>query len=1090
MKKVLWFLTIFIFVFAFSLEASGKESKKGEQSESRKSSVDFSNINLRLLGPAVFGGRISDLAVNPNNKKEFYVAVASGGVWKTTNAGVTFEPIFDTYGSFSIGCVAIDPNNPFVVWVGTGENNSQRSVSWGDGVYKSIDGGKTWKNVGLKQSEHIGKIVINPSNSNIVYVAAQGPLWGPGGDRGLYKTTDGGQTWEQILKISENTGVTDVVMDPRNPDVLYCASYQRRRHVWTLINGGPEAAIYKTTDGGKTWEKVQNGLPSGDLGRIGLGISPANPDIIYAIIEGNEGKGGIYRSTDRGASWEKRNSWFSPSAQYYHEVFCDPKNPERVFFIDTYLRVTEDGGKTLKRVSNNNRHVDDHVVWIDPDDTRHLLVGGDGGLYETFDDGITWRFFANIPTGQFYRITCDNSEPFYYVYGGTQDNNTWGGPSRTTSSGGITNEDWFLVVGGDGYKANVDPINPNIVYAMWQYGNLIRYDRKSGEVFYIQPQPEKGEALRWNWDTPMLLSQHSNTRIYICANKVFRSDDRGQSWKVISPDLTRQIDRNKLPVMGKIWSPEAVAKNASTSFYGNIVAFAESPLDENILVVGTDDGLIQITTDGGKNWQKIDKFPNVPETTYVSDVFTSHHNKNVIYATFDNHKNADFKPYVLMTTDLGKTWQSISSNLPENGPAYTIVEDFKDPNLLFLGTEFGLFVTTNRGKEWTQLKSKFPTIAVRDLEIQKRENDLVVGTFGRGIYILDDFSFMRNLNDSVLNKTEAIIFPVKPALIYNEDDSKKKEDLGSSFWRADNPPFGATFTYYLRDEIKTKKQIRKEKEKKLEDEGKSISYPSFDELTAEDLEQKPLLVFKIYDETGNIVRTLTTNPKKGFNRITWDLRYPDTSPVTDTTNINKAQGMPVVPGKYKVQMFKSVDGKLTAITEPVEFECKLLNNLTLPPKDMANLDAFRKRIAKLQNAILGTNSLLKEVKTKVNSIKNSFLLSMSYKDETINRLREMQVVLDSLNMILNGNPTIQRLNENQPPSVVERLNYILWGLWATTQEPTETQMKSFSTARDELSTVIKKLKGIIEVEIPALEKELDKVGAPWTPGRIPDVDNL
>ncbi|MFN3305676.1 MAG: VPS10 domain-containing protein [Candidatus Kapaibacteriota bacterium] len=1087
-KSILFLVCFILLIFKSEFILSKPISAKTSKTEDTLR-VDFDNIKLRLLGPAVFGGRVSDLAVNPNNKNEFYVGVASGGIWKTTNAGVTFTSVFDNYGSFSIGCLTIDPSNPHTIWAGTGENNSQRSVSWGDGVYKSTDGGKTWKNMGLKNSEHIGKIIVHPSNSNIVYVAAQGPLWGPGGDRGLYKTTDGGKTWERALFISDNTGVTDVVMDPRNPDVLYCASYQRRRHVWTLINGGPEAAIYKTTDGGKNWEKLQNGLPSGDLGRIGLGLSPANPDYIYAIIEGNEGKGGIYRSTDRGASWEKRNSWFSPSAQYYHEVFCDPTNPERVFFIDTYLRLTEDGGKTLKIVSNKNRHVDDHVVWMDPDNPKHFLVGGDGGLYETYDNGNTWRFFANIPTAQFYRISCDNSEPFYYVYGGTQDNNTWGGPSRNTSSGGITNEDWFLVVGGDGYKAQIDPKNPNIVYAMWQYGNLVRYDRKSGEVFYIQPQPEKNEALRWNWDTPMLISQHSETRLYICANKVFRSDDRGQSWKVISPDLTRQIDRNKLPVMGKIWSPEAVAKNASTSFYGNITAFAESPIDENILAVGTDDGLIHLTTDCGANWMKIEKFPGIPETTYVSDIFLSHHNKNYLYATFDNHKNADFKPYVLMSTDFGKSWISIASNLPENGSVYTIVEDFVDPNLLFVGTEFGLFVSTNQGKKWIKLKGNFPTIAVRDLEIQKRENDLVVGTFGRGVYILDDFSFMRFLNDTILSK-EAIVFPIKPALIYNLDESRSKEDLGSSFWRAENPPFGAVFTYYLREEFKTKKQKRKEIEKKIEEEGKSISYPSFDSLTAEDLEQKPLLILKIYDSFGNVVRTLTAPPKKGFNRIVWDLRYPDTSPASDTTDVNKAQGMPIVPGKYSVQMFKSLDGMISTLTEPIEFECKLLNNVTLPASDLSKLDEFRRRVAKLQNAVMGANGLLKEIKYKVNSIKNALLLSSNNSDSVLNLIRDVQASLDTINMKLNGNPTLYRLNENQPPSVVNRLYYILWGLWATTQEPTETQRKSFSYAKEELAMVIDKLKNISQNVIPNLEKLLDSINAPWTPGRIPNIDDL
>lgn len=494
---VKFIIVIFTFVFSISV-LSSKDVLKGKTKEPEKNVISLDGIKLRLIGPAVFGGRISDLAVNPKNKSEFYVSFASGGVWKTTNAGITFEPIFDSQGSFSIGCIAIDPSNPHIIWVGTGENNSQRSVSWGDGIYKSSNGGKTWKNMGLKNSEHIGKIIVHPHNSNIVYVASQGPLWGPGGDRGLYKTTDGGQTWDLVLKISENTGITDVIYDPRNPDLLYAASYQQRRHVWTLINGGPEAAIYKSTDGGKSWEKLTNGLPEGELGRIGLGISPANPDIIYAIIEATDGKGGIYRSTDRGASWEKRNSWFSPSAQYYHEIFCDPKDPERVFFIDTYLRLTEDGGKNLKIISNKNRHVDDHAVWIDPDNSSHFFVGGDGGLYETYDNGNTWRFFANLPTGQFYRISCDNSYPFYYVYGGTQDNNTWGRLSRTISSGGITNEDWFLVVGGDGYEVQVDPDNPNIVYAMWQYGSLVRYDRKSGEVFYIQPQPEENDMLRWN----------------------------------------------------------------------------------------------------------------------------------------------------------------------------------------------------------------------------------------------------------------------------------------------------------------------------------------------------------------------------------------------------------------------------------------------------------------------------------------------------------------------------------------------------------------------------------------------------------------
>ncbi|MCB0834784.1 MAG: glycosyl hydrolase, partial [Bacteroidetes bacterium] len=747
-------------------------------------------------------------------------------------------------------------------------------------------GGKNWKNMGLKNSEHIGKIIVDPSNSNVVYVAAQGPLWGPGGDRGLYKTTDGGENWEQVLKISENTGVSDLVMDPRDHAVLYASSYQRRRHVWTLINGGPESAIHKSTDGGKTWAKLTEGLPSGDVGRIGLALAPSQPDMIYAIVEAAENKGGFFRSEDRGATWEKRSSYMSSSPQYYNEIICDPLDADRVYSLDTWMQISEDGGKTFSRLGNENRHVDDHALWINPQNTRHLIIGGDGGIYESYDRGKTYRFFSNLPVTQFYRITADQAEPFYNVYGGTQDNNSWGAPSRSTNAGGITNEDWYLVVGGDGYEAQVDPTDPNIVYGEYQYGGLVRYDRKSGEVLFIQPQPGKGEADRWNWDTPIQISPHNNKRLYAAANRLYRSDDRGQSWEAISPDLTRQIDRNKLPVMGKVWSPEAVAKNASTSLYGNIVSFAESPLKADLLFVGTDDGLVQISEDGGKNWRKVDKFPAVPDVTYVSDVLPSLHNENVVYAAFDNHKNADFKPYLLKSSDKGKTWTSIRGNLPGNGPVYTVVEDHVNPNLLFCGTEYGLFFTVDGGKKWVALKGEFPTIAVRDLEIQKRENDLVVGTFGRGIYILDDYSPLRAVNEDQM-KSDALLFPVKDALMYMPDYSRQKDDAGTMLWRAKNPDFGATFTYYLKESIKTRKQKRKDAEKEAEKAKKSIQYPSFEALTEEDREQAPYLIFTIEDMNGQVIRRLTAPATAGLQRITWDLRYPDVAPILDKSESNK-----------------------------------------------------------------------------------------------------------------------------------------------------------------------------------------------------------
>lgn len=1082
---------IYLFFLSLALLLPSEVYTKPKDKVEKKDTTDkftpsvFSGLSFRLIGPAATSGRVGDFAVNPENKSEFYVAISSGNVWKTTNKGISFTPIFDSYGSYSIGCLALDPNNPFVLWVGSGENNSQRSVGYGDGIYKSTDGGKSFTNMGLKKSEHIGKILIDPRNSNVIYVAAQGPLWGPGGDRGLYKSIDGGKSWEQSLKISENTGVTDAVFDPRDPDVIYCASYQRRRHVWTLINGGPESAIYKTTDAGKTWNKLTSGLPAVDMGKIGLAIPPSNPDIVYATIEAASGEGGFYKSTDRGASWSKVNSFVSGSAQYYQEIICDPIDENVIYNLDTYSHVSYDGGRTFVRLSNRYRHVDDHALWIDPDNNNYLLMGGDGGIYESYDRGETWRYFPNLPTTQYYRVAADNSEPFYYVYGGTQDNNTWGGPSRTTNSGGITNEDWFMVVGGDGYKAQIDPKDPNIVYAQWQYGNLIRFDRKSGEVFYIQPQPEKGEELRWNWDTPLTLSHHSNTRIYIAANKVFRSDDRGQSWKAISPDLTRQIDRNKLPVMGKIWGPDAVAKNASTSLYGNIIALVESPLNENLIIVGTDDGLIQITEDGGKNWRKIDKFPGIPETTYVSDVFTSQFDDKVIYVTFNNHKNNDFKPYVIKSTDKGQTWKSISSNLPENGPVWTINEDHKNPDLLFVGTEFGAFFTFNGGEKWIQFKSGLPTISVRDIEIQRRENDLILGTFGRGIYILDDYTPLRYVSKELFEMSYHI-FPVKDALMYNEDDSRSKNDHGETFYRAKNPPFGATITFYVKEKVKTLREKRIEEEKKLEKEGKPIVYPSPAQLKAEDSELKPYLIAKIMDEESNTIRLLTTSMTPGINRLTWDLRYPDTSPVDDKTDVNKSSGMAVMPGKYKIVLAQSVNGVISVVSDTVEFIAKVLENNTLPAKDRKSRVEFQKKVARLQNAVFGANNAISALKTQLGAIKNSFMLSPNVKKDAIMKVTNLERELDRLNESINGDKSLAKRNENQPPSINDRLIYILWGIWSTSSEQTKTQIDAYNIASDAFEKVLASLKNIAEKDIIELNKELDNLGSPWTPGRIPN----
>jgi len=1070
------FLLIFLFLLSFGVAQDKKDVMKSDT---------FSGLKFRSIGPAFTSGRIADFAVNPDNPSEYYVGVASGNIWKTVNNGTTYEPVFENYGAYSIGSLAMDPNNHNVVWAGTGENNSQRALGYGDGVYKTVDGGKSWKNMGLKSSRQIGKILIDPNNSDIVYVAAEGSVWGPGGERGLYKTTDGGKTWKAVLTISEDTGVSDMVMDPRDSKVIYAASHQRRRHVFTKIDGGPETAIFKTTDGGKTWDKLTKGLPSVDMGAIGLAISPVNPDVVYAIIEAAEGKGGFFRTTNRGATWKKMSSHVSNSPQYYNEIFCDPKDVNKVYSMETVSKVTEDGGKTWSRLSLKYRHVDDHALWIDPADTEHLLIGGDGGIYETFDGGSEWVHKSNLPVTQFYRVTVDNSEPFYYVYGGTQDNNTLGGPSQNTSSMGVTSGEWFVTKGGDGFWSRVDPENPDIVYSESQYGYLARYDRKSGESISIKPQPPSGEAYRWNWNSPLIISPHSNTRLYFGANKLFKSDDRGNSWKVLDGDLTRQIDRNKLKVMGKIWPPEAVAKNASTSLYGTIVSLDESPLQEDLIYVGTDDGLIQVTEDAGKTWRKIEKFPDVPEFAYVSDVFASKHNPNVVYASFDNRKRDDFKPYLLKSDNKGKSWESISNNLPQNGTVHTIEQDHVNPDLLFVGTEFGIFFSINGGQKWIQLKSGIPTISVRDLAIQKRENDLVLATFGRGFYILNDYTPLRTVSEELLNK-DAHIFPIKDALLFHQKGGKYGQ--GSTSYTAENPPYGATFTYYLKKSILTKKEKRKKAEKEAIKEGKEISYPSFERLREEDEEIPPYLLFTITDETGKEIKKIKTSARKGLKRISWNLRYPSTRPPREKSKeYSDNNGQIVVPGTYNVSMGKVVEGVYTELVPPQPFEVIPLNNVTLPAEDRNTVLAFQKKAFELGRVVMGASETADELSERIKRIKIAISNTPNAGMELMTQALKIEDDIKEILIAFNGDRSIIKRNANQPPSINRRLSNVIYGNYSNSSAVTETVKEQYRIVKEEFKPVYEKMKKLIEVDLKNLEKSMEEAGVPWTPGRLPEL---
>ncbi|MEM9058221.1 MAG: glycosyl hydrolase, partial [Pseudomonadota bacterium] len=544
-------------------------------------SKTFAGLELRNIGPALMSGRVADIAVHPEHRHVWYVAVGSGNLWKTVNAGTTWEPIFDDQSSYSVGAVTLDPNRPDTVWLGTGENTSGRHVGYGDGVYRSLDGGKTWTNMGLTESEHIGSIVVDPRDSDVVFVAAQGPLWSPGGERGLFKSTDGGETWNNVLSAGEYTGVNEVHMDPHNPDVLIASTQQRARSVAALINGGPESGIYKSTDGGDSWRELTEGLPDEDMGRIGLAYSPVDSDVVYATIELRHRKGGFWRSLDGGESWEKRNDYLSGGTgpHYYQEIFASPHDVDTVYQMDVRMHVTTDGGANFETVPHEGKHSDNHALVFDPNVPGYLLAGSDGGLYETFDRGANWRFIANLPVTQFYKIAVDNDEPFYNVYGGTQDNNTQGGPSRTQSLHGIRNSDWFVTLFGDGHQPATDPSNPDIVYSEWQQGNLARYDRKNGEIVYIQPQPGPGEpAERFNWDSPILVSPHDPKRLYHASQRLWRSDDRGDSWRPVSPDLSRGQDRLTLPLMGRVWSIDSLWDLYAMSKFGNITSISESPL--------------------------------------------------------------------------------------------------------------------------------------------------------------------------------------------------------------------------------------------------------------------------------------------------------------------------------------------------------------------------------------------------------------------------------------------------------------------------------------------------------------------------------
>ncbi len=831
------------------------------------------------------------------------------------------------------------------------------------------------------------------------------------------------------------------------------------------------------------------------MGRIGLVVPSTERDVIVATVEALADDKGTYRSDDGGGNWNKLNGIISGSPQYYQELSADPTVPGRLYSMDTFLQTSDDGGRTWRRAGEKNKHVDNHALWVDPDDSRHVLVGCDGGLYESYDRCTTWNFFANLPLTQFYKVEVDRDTPFYNVVGGTQDNQTWGGPSRTNNDHGIRNSDWWFVLGGDGFQPRVDPTDPNIVYGSYQHGELYRYDRKSGERTEIQPQPEPGEpGSHWNWDSPLIISPFSHTRLYFASQRLYRSDDRGDNWKPVSPDLTRQLDRNKLEIMGRVWSIDAVAKNASTSFYGNIVAVDESPLREGLLLVGTDDGLVQVSEDAGAHWRRIASFPGVGEYAYVSRVVASRFDARTIYATFDRHKIGDFKPYVLKSKDLGRSWTSISGDLPANCTVYGFVQDTKDPNLLFAGTEFGLYCTQDGGKRWMKLSSGLPIQCIRDVTIQAREDDLVVATFGRGFYILDDLSPLRLVNTEAKLAQEAVMLPVRKSLLYVQASpmgGKGKAEQGESFYVAENPPYGVTLTYYLKDDYKSRREQRRALEKTVIKGGGDTFYPPWDSVRAEEREEAPTVLLTVTDAQGQVVRRLTGPPKAGFQRVAWDFRWADHAPATLTPRTRNdwesdGGGPLAAPGTYRVQLAKRLNGVVTNLGEPQAFVIEPLQNTSLPTADRTALLAFQRKAARLQRAIMGTQRVLQEAQERAQLLRRA-LDDTPAADAVAMRL-EAGALIDRLRGVdigLNGDSEIARHNEATPPSLSDRISRLVDGSWTSTSAPTGSQQRAYDIVSTSLGAELAELRGTLDA-LDALGKRAEARGAPWTPGRVPD----
>lgn len=1079
------------------------------------------NLEFREIGPAVMGGRIDDLGVVESNPDIVYVGTASGGVWKTTNNGTTWEPVFDKEGVSTIGDIAIAPSDPAVVWVGTGEPNNRQSSSWGDGIYKSLDAGKTWQNMGLKATLHIGRIVIHPKNPDVVYAAALGHLWGPNPERGVYKTTDGGKTWNQVLKISADTGVSDIAIDPASPDTLYAAAYERRRTPFGFNGGGPDSGIYKTVDGGATWKKLTKGLPyenGGDVGRIGLDIYRKDSNIVYAIVQHE--KGGTYRSEDKGETWKKMGDT-NPRPSYYSQIRIDPNNDLRIWELGAQMFYSEDGGKTFSTQRVKGIHGDFHAMWIDPADSNHVLTGCDGGIHWSYDNGRTWDFLNTIAIGQFYEVGLDNEKP-YKICGGLQDNGSWCGPSASLTRDGIINSDWTLMPGGDGFYARIDYAEPWIVYTESQDGHISRRDEHTGQQREIMPEAKAGEPhYRFQWNSPMEVSVHDHAVLYYGGNYLFKSTDHGDSWTRLGGDLTTGADRNKLQIFGKTPDKSTLSRHDGVEEYPTITTLSESPLTANVLWVGTDDGNLQVSRDGGKTWKNVaGRAPGVPKGTYVTRVVASKYAEGAAFVTFDGHRTDDYNVYLFQTSDYGENWKAIRNGIPDSaGTLHVVREHPRSANVLFAGTEFGLWISWDHGANWTALKNNFPTVPVDDIEIQAQQNDLVLATHGRSIWIFDDLTPIEKF-DAVVANSDLTFFAPRTATLF--DLRERRWSAGQKMFTGKNPPYGAILNYYLKaalpPEAPKAGKDEKAKEEKVADEKAKAQVQK--ETTVVDEKAKPQerkepapaagtvagaparaggeeaaaskegkAKISVYDKDGKLVREFDGPGKAGVNRANWDLRW--NSPAVPTPEQLEAaaagfdfgpRGPLAEPGEYTIKI--KAAGKEESQKVIVEDDPRLqisAADRAARSEAIQQLYAMAKTADKDRKLIVGIKDGLKAAREqwKKDADKPD---APKIPDDIKKAADELQKKVDAIaekfarerEGLGNAGPAFEWKPEPLPQQV-QGLLRDLDGFWAA---PGGQQKEKLAEVTPLLSDASAQVKKIAEEDLPALNKKMNDAGIP------------